>query len=205
MWAQLMRWRLKPSKDTTGVAKEVSYKFPWQVPKDVSEDVRPIAEEIVRRGRWDEHLGVRYQRHMRIWISLSYGLGVPAAALAAFAGFLATNSSQHNTLAGALALTSAAIGGVLAFLNPASRASSADARAKAHFRTSNWVRYALTAELPKADLETARNLLRALQTKKDDSPAAFTTSTSAVTATMTATPPHTEQPAPTPTPGITKP
>jgi hypothetical protein len=187
------------------MARERPDKFPWQVPKDVGEDVRPIAEEIVRRGHWNERLGVRYQRHMRIWTSLSYVLGAPAAALAATAGFLATNSSQHNTLAGALALASAAIGGVLAFLNPASRASNADARAKAHFRTSNWVRYVITAELPKADFESARELLRVYQSKEDDSPATFTTAPGAVTATMTATPPRTEPPAPTPTPGIAEP
>lgn len=172
--------------------------FPWQVPDDVGEDARRIAEEIVRRGQWDERLGVRYQWHMRIWITLSYVMGVPAAALAAIAGFLATNSSQHNTLAGALALASAAIGGVLAFLNPASRASRADGRAKAHFKTSNWVRYAITAELPKADFEAARGLLRVLQFKEDGSPAALTTGPSAVTAT----PPCTGPPAPAPSPRI---
>jgi hypothetical protein len=157
------------------MTQEVSLSFSWHVSEDLDRDVRRIAEEIVRRGRWDEHLGKRYQLHMRIWTSLGYVMGAPAAALAAIAGFLATNSSQHNTLVGALALTSAAIGGLLAFLNPASRAANANARAKAHFRTSNWVRYAITAELPKADFEAARKLLRVLQSKEDGGPDAFTT------------------------------
>jgi hypothetical protein len=155
------------------MAEEVSFSFSWCMPESVAEDVRPIAEEIIRRGRWDEHLGTRYQRHMRIWTSLGYVMGIPAAALAAIAGFLATNSSKHSTLAGALALASAAIGGILTFLNPASRASNANTRAKAHFRTSNWVRYVVTAELPTADYEAARKLLRELQSK-NEAPAAST-------------------------------
>jgi hypothetical protein len=157
-----------------GMAEEVPSRFPWCVPHGLPDDVRPIAEEIVRLGHWDERLGQRYQLHMRIWTSLGYVLGAPAAALAAVAGFLATNSSQHNTLVGALALASAAIGGLLAFLNPASRASSADARRKVHFRTSNWVRYVITAELPKANFEAAGSLLAKLRSMDDDGRTAFT-------------------------------
>jgi hypothetical protein len=156
-----------------GKPEEVSSGFPWCVPQGLSDDVRPIAEEIVRLGHWDERLGQRYQVHMRIWTSLGYALGAPAAALAGVAGFLATNSSKHNTLVGVLALASAAIGGLLAFLTPASRASSADARRKAHFRTSNWVRYIITAELPKANFKTAGELLGKLRSLDDDGRTAF--------------------------------
>jgi hypothetical protein len=155
-------------------AKEDPSRFPWCVPQGLPDDVHLIAKEIVRLGRWDETLGKRYQRHMRIWTGLAYGLGAPAAVLAAVAGFLATNSSKHNTVVGVLALVSAAMGGLLAFLNPASRASSADARRKVHFRTSNWVRYVITAELPKANFEAAGKLLGKLRSMDDDGRTAFT-------------------------------
>jgi hypothetical protein len=154
--------------------EEVSPRFPWHIPKKLEPDARPIAEEIIRRGSWDETLGKRYQSHARIWTSLSYVMGASAATLAAIAGFLAANNSAHNTLVGALALASAAIGVVLTFLNPASRASDANARAQMHFRTSSWARYIITTELPAADFEAARKLLRELQSKQDGASVAST-------------------------------
>ena len=139
----------------TGEKSHVSDYFSWWMPEPVAEDVRQVVEEIVRRGHWNETLGRRYQNHMRLWTTAGYALGVPAAALAAIAGFYAANSTDHNALAGGLALASAGIGAVLAALNPASKAANANLRSKAHFRIPNWARYVIAVELPTADHEVA--------------------------------------------------
>jgi len=151
---------------------DVNYRFVWRVPEGLGADVKPIAEEIVRRGRRNEDLGDKYGFRMRTWTSLSYIIGAPAAILAAISGVLAANGNHHNVIVGALALASAALGGLLTFLNPASHAANANARATAHWRTSIWVRYAITSELPTANIDTARKLLRDLQSREDEEIAA---------------------------------
>jgi hypothetical protein len=154
------------------MADDVSYRFVWRIPDGLGADVKPIAEEIVRRGRRNEDLGDKYGSRMRLWTSLSYIIGAPAAILAAVSGVLATNGNKHNVVVAALALASAALGGLLTFLNPASRAANANARATAYWRTSIWVRYAVTSELPTADIDAARKLLRELQSREDEEIAA---------------------------------
>jgi hypothetical protein len=49
-----------------GEKSHVSDYFSWWMPEPVAEDVRPVVEEIVRRGHWNETLGRRYQNHMRL-------------------------------------------------------------------------------------------------------------------------------------------
>jgi hypothetical protein len=145
----------------------VSYRFDWRVPESVTDDLRPLAEEIIRRGRRNEDLGDTFGRRARRWVGLNYLLGAPAAMFAAIAGAITVVDPKRNLVAGVLALTAAGLGALMTFLTPAARAAGATTRATAHWRTSIWVRTVVTAELPFADLAGARALLAELQARED--------------------------------------
>jgi hypothetical protein len=146
---------------------EVSYNFRWVLPEDLDPGVRAIAEEIVRRGRRNEELGDRQELVRRRWTALNYVLGAPAAVLAAVSAAVSLNPSGPRLAAGILALASAGLGGLVAFLNPTSRAAGALASAHGHWRISSWVRRTIAVDLPSADAIAARSLLFELVERED--------------------------------------
>jgi len=91
--------------------------FEWEVPDGLGADVVPIAREMVRLGRRYEYWGDRQDYWRMAWETLNLALGVSASVLAGVAGAIALDSG-NSAVIGVLALTSAALGGILSFLNP---------------------------------------------------------------------------------------
>jgi hypothetical protein len=147
--------------------QEVSYRFQWMVPDDIDPAALPIVTEIVRRGRRNEHLGDSQERRRRLWSGLHLMLGAPAAVLAGTSGAVILGNPDANVVAGILALASAALGALLAFLNPSQRATRAEVAANRYWLISAWVRFVVAAEIPHADLAAARNLLLELQRREE--------------------------------------
>jgi len=87
--------------------------------------------------------------------------------LAGTSGAVILGNPDANVVAGILALASGALGALLAFLNPAERATRADVAANRYWLISAWVRFVVAAEIPNAGLERARNLLLELQRREE--------------------------------------
>jgi hypothetical protein len=136
--------------------------FEWEIPDGLDPDVVPVAREIVRLGRRYEHWGDRQDYWRMAWESLNFALGVPAAVLAGLAGTTALDSG-NATVVGILALTSAALGGILSFLNPSRRAVDSAAKARACWALVMRVRLCVAADLAGADAVEARRLLIEIQ------------------------------------------
>jgi len=98
---------------------------------------------------------------------VNLGLGAPAAALAGISGAVILGDPSKHLLAGVIALISAALGALLAFLNPTERAKRAEVDANRYWLISAWVRFVAAADLPGADLPTARHLLLELQRREE--------------------------------------
>lgn len=136
--------------------------FDWEVPDGLDADVIPIACEIVRLGRRYEYWGDRQDFWRKAWEGLALAVGVPAAVLAGIAGAIALDSGSAATV-GILALSSAALGGILSFLNPSRRAVDSAARARACWAIVMRARLAVAADLAAADAADARMILVEIQ------------------------------------------
>jgi hypothetical protein len=146
---------------------EISYRFQWQVPDDIQDSLLPIAREIVRRGRRNEHLGDQQESRRRRWSTLSLLIGAPAAILAGASGAVILGDPSANVVAGIIALASAALGTLLTFLNPSQRATEAQVAANRYWLISAWVRFVVAADLPNVDPAAARGLLLELQRREE--------------------------------------
>jgi hypothetical protein len=136
--------------------------FEWEVPDGLDADVVPIAREMVRLGRRYEHWGDRQDYWRMTWEALNLALGVPAAVLAGVAGAIALDSGS-SAVVGVLALTSAALGAILSFLNPSRRAAESAAKARACWTVVMRTRLFVAADLARADAVAARSLLIEIQ------------------------------------------
>lgn len=136
--------------------------FDWEVPDGLDADVVPVAREIVRLGRRYEYWGDRQDFWKMAWEGLALAVGVPAAVLAGIAGAIALDSGSAATI-GILALSSAALGGILSFLNPSRRAVDSAARARACWAIVMRARLAVAADLAAADAADARMILVEIQ------------------------------------------
>ena len=103
----------------------------------------------------------------RAWSAVNLGLGAPAAVLAGISGAVILGDPSKHVLAGVIALTSAGLGALLAFLNPPERAKRAEGDANRYWLISAWVRFVIAADLPGADLRVARGLLLELQRREE--------------------------------------
>jgi len=145
----------------------VSYRFQWAVPEGVEPAVLPIVAEMVRRGRRNEHLGDACEKRRQRWSGLQLMLGAPAAVLAGVSGAVILGNPDASLAAGIIALASAALGALLAFLNPSERATRAEVAANRYWLISAWVRLVVAAEVPTADPAAARDLLLELQRREE--------------------------------------
>ena len=136
--------------------------FEWEVPDGLDADVVPIAREMVRLGRRYEYWGDRQDYWRMGWEALNLALGVPASLLAGVAGAIALDSG-NSAVIGVLALTSAALGGILSFLNPSRRAAESAAKARACWAVVMRTRLFVAADLARADAVSARSLLIEIQ------------------------------------------
>lgn len=136
--------------------------FEWEVPDSLDADVVPIAREMVRLGRRYEYWGDRQDHWRMAWEALNFALGVPAAVLAGVAGAIALGSGG-SAVVGVLALTSAALGGVLSFLNPSRRALESAVKARSCWAVVMRIRLFVAADLAHADAVVARRLLIEIQ------------------------------------------
>lgn len=136
--------------------------FDWEVPDGLDTEVVPMACEIVRLGRRYEYWGDRQDFWRMAWEGLALAVGVPAAVLAGIAGAIALDSGSA-AIVGILALSSAALGGILSFLNPSRRAVDSAARARACWAIVMRARLAVAADLAAADAADARMILVEIQ------------------------------------------
>lgn len=102
------------------------------------------------------------------WRGVNLGLGIPASLLAAVAGGTALAVDGWETIAGIVALLSAAFGGVLTTVNAAHRMNQASSAANAYLEIQTAARQARLVDLPYVPVDDARNTLAEITARRDE-------------------------------------
>lgn len=128
-------------------------------PLEVAEELRRLEEDAVYASQSQFEMS----KFWRLWHWL---LGVPAAALAAIAGFTGLASVAGRVPAAVLALIAAVLGGLLTTVEPNKRVRQGQAAGVAYNEVRVGARQARLVDLPEAQLEDARSRLRELTEQK---------------------------------------
>jgi hypothetical protein len=127
---------------------------------------KEIAEELRRLEEDATYASQSQFEASKFWRLCHWVLGVPAAALAATAGFTGLASVTGRVPAAILALIAAVLGGLLTTVEPNKRVRQGQTAGVAYNEVRVGTRQARLVDLPGATLEDARNQLRELTEQK---------------------------------------
>jgi hypothetical protein len=127
--------------------------------KEIGEELRRLEEDATYASQSQ----FETSKFWRLWHWL---LGVPAAVLAAIAGFTGLASVAGRVPAAILALIAAVLGGLLTTVEPNKRVRQGQAAGVAYNEVRVGARQARLVDLPAAQLDDARSELRELTEQK---------------------------------------
>ena len=127
---------------------------------------KEIAEELLRLEEDSTYASQSQYEASKFWRLCHWVLGVPAAGLAATAGFTGLASVTGRVPAAILALIAAVLGGLLTTVEPNKRVRQGQTAAAAYNEVRVGARQARLIDLPGATLEDARSQLRELTEQK---------------------------------------
>jgi len=127
--------------------------------KEIADELRRLEEDATYASQSQ----FETSKFWRLWHWL---LGIPAAVLAAVAGFTGLASVTGRVPAAILALIAAVLGGLLTTVEPNKRVRQGQTAAVAYNEVRIGARQARLVDLPGAQLEDARGQLRELTEQK---------------------------------------
>lgn len=149
---------------------------PIKLPTGLGRALVPIGREAARIHESSEFSAQAQFEQAKIWRTLNYWLGVPAAATAALAGSAILGGRGDWTfygvpgfvLGGVLALASAALSATLTTINAARRMNQAQSSGNAYLQLQTEARQLITIDLRNALHEDARQALQAITNSRNE-------------------------------------
>lgn len=139
-----------------------------RVPDGLSPEMLPIAQEVHRIHESAMWSAQGQFEQTKLWRMANFGLGVPAAALAALAGGATLSSDSKLGYAAVMALLAAAFSATLTTLNPSRRITQSHAAANAYLEIQTAARQLLTIHLLKLPYSEAADQLSELSARRDE-------------------------------------
>lgn len=127
-----------------------------------------IGEELDRLEESARFSGQGQFEQAKQWGFVNLFLGIPASCLAAVAGATALATTTGRTIAGILALASAALGAVLTTVNASHRMNRASSAANAYLEIQTAARQARLVDLNYLPLDEIRSVLAEITARRDE-------------------------------------